>query len=350
MKSAVLKGAGEMEVQEIPRPDPVADEVLIEVKYCGICGSDVEIFETGIFPKSSKYGHQDLTDAEGMILGHEFTGVVKEKGDKVDGWEVGDRVVVNPNSFCRNCHWCENSLYNLCPEVNKKGIGLGSPGGFAEFVIVKDYMLRKLPDNVSFKEGTLTEPFSTPLHAVNISNAGVGDSAVVLGAGTIGLFTVLALNISGVSPIFVSEFEENKRRLAEDYGAELAVNPSDIDITEFLETKTEIGADKVFECIGNPETFKESTEIVKRGGEIYIIGIPGESVEFFPAVWIQKEIGIKTIYGYTHEFDTALNILSKDEFSTDPIISDVVPLDNIVEDGFESKKKSSEKIKVLVKP
>lgn len=350
MKSAVLKGAGEMEVQEIPRPDPVADEVLIEVKYCGICGSDVEIFETGIFPESTKYGHQKLTDAEGMILGHEVTGVVKEKGDKVDGWEVGDRIVVNPNSICGNCYWCKNNQSNLCPEVNKKGIGLGSLGGFAEFVIVKDYMLRKLPDNVSFKKGALTEPLSTPLHTVNISDAGMGDSAIVLGAGTIGLFTVLALNISGASPIFVSEFEENKRRIAENYGAEKSLNPSDREIAEFLEAKTEIGPDKVFDCVGSPKTFKKSTEIVKRGGEIYIIGIPGESVELFPAVWIQKEIGIKTIYGFTDEFETALVILSKDGVNTDPIISDIVPLDNIVEDGFESKKKNSEKIKVLVEP
>lgn len=350
MKSAVLKSAGEMEVQEVPRPDPVKDEVLIEVKYCGICGSDIEIFETGLFPQSTKYGHQELTDAEGMILGHELTGVVKEKGEKVEEWEEGDRVVVNPNSICGSCHWCENGRYNICPEVNKKGIGLGSPGGFAEFVNVKDYMLRKLPDEVSFKEGSLTEPFATPLHAVNVSDAGVLDSAMVLGAGTIGLFTVMALNISGVSTIFVSEFEKNKRRIAEDFGADLTFNPSDKDITEVLEAKTEIGPDKVFDCVGSPETFKKSTEIVKRGGEIYIIGIPGESVELFPAVWIQKEIGIKTIYGFTKEFETALDLLSTEEVNTGPIISDVISLDNIVEDGFESIKESDEKIKLLVKP
>lgn len=350
MKSAVLKGAEEMEVQETPRPNPDADEVLIEVKYCGICGSDIEVFKTGIFPSSTKYGHQELTEAEGMILGHEFTGVVREKGEKVIGWEEGDRVVVNPNFICGNCYWCKNSQYNLCSEVNKKGVGLGSPGGFAEFVTVKDYMLRKLPDNLSFKNGALTEPLSTPIHALNISGAGIGDSAVVLGAGTIGLFTVKALNISGVSTILVSEFKENKRRVAEDFGADLAFNPHDEVVAESVKAETGVGADKVFECVGSSETFSESTEIVKRGGEIYIIGIPGESVESLPAEWIQKEIAIKTIYAYTYEFETALSLLSSDKVNTDPIISNVIPLENIVEDGFESVKEDNGIIKLLVKP
>lgn len=348
MKAAVLKSAGEIEIEERPIPELEEDEVLIEVKYCGICGSDVEVYKNGIYPKITLPGNTQIVEAENVVLGHEFTGRVSETGKKVDNCNEGDRVVVSPLPHCGECFWCRRGEYNLCPQTNTQGIGLSSPGAFAEYVAVKDYMVKELPENLSFKKGALTESFSTPIQAVKNSNAGVGDSIAVLGAGTIGLFTVLSLNISGVSSILVSELSQRKREIAKKIGADLAIDPEEKDIIEAGGDRVKVGFDKVFECVGSSETFNESVRIVRRGGDVILVGIPGGSVETMPVLWIPKGIKIRTVFGYDKEFDTALNFLSSNVANFDLFISDVIPL-NKVEDGFDLLMEKEDKVKILVK-
>ena len=328
MKALVLKEIDKLELKEdFPRPVPSKNEVLIRVKYCGICGSDLEAY---------KYG-KVLTP---LILGHEFSGDIEEIGSNVEGWNIGDRVTAYPGEFCGKCFYCERGDVNLCNRM-LTGLGLSVNGAFAEFVKISADFLSKLPDSVSYEAGALVEPLSVGYHGVKKSGIRKNDTAVVIGAGTIGLSTIQSLKLNDIRNIHVIEPSEFNLNLAIQMGAQKAIRPSRLN---------KVGPDFVFDCAGFPKTYKDAISIIQKGGTIVLLGVHFKSVPISFLQLITKEVNMIGSFGYSHEeFKEIITLLSQDKIQTNLIISKKVKLDDAIEQGFHELLRPDKKAaKILI--
>lgn len=345
MKVPVFTDLKKIEFQEKPKPQIGPEQVLLEVKSCGICGSDVHGYLHGILVPP------------GTVMGHECSGVISEVGANIHEFKVGDRVVAKPMATCGECYWCNKGQYSLCPNAlaNAFGITPENDGAFAPYLHIKypKEMLYKLPENVSFEEGALVEPLATSLHAVRMSKLGVGDNVVILGAGMIGLGVLQFVKIGGAGKIIVLEVSEKKRSLAMETGADIVLNP--LDEGEALREKIfemtgGIGADVVFECAGVPSTFQACGTLVKSGGQVMLVGINDKEVPINPFFLVIWEVEIKGVLGYYNEFDLVIDFLKKKKINTQVLISDTISLDGLVERGFQRLLSSQDLVKILVTP
>ncbi|TFG05184.1 MAG: hypothetical protein EU536_02755 [Promethearchaeota archaeon] len=312
MKALVLKKVGTLElVEDYPDPTPKASEVVVKVKFCGICGSDLEAYQYGMVLMP-------------LVLGHEFSGVIDQVGEKVEGWKQGDRVTAFPGDFCGNCYFCKSGQENICSKI-LAGLGITVNGAIAEYVKLPAKVLCKLPDSVSFKEGALVEPLSVGYHGVQLSNIRPSDTAVVIGAGTIGLATIQALKLLNVENIYISEPSEFNRSLALQMGARTVGNLARIN---------KIGPDFVFDCAGFPETYKNDLTIVRKGGTVMLLGVHFEPVSIPFLQLIVKEVTLKGSFGYSFkEFKEVLRGLAEKKFQTDLMFKSV-KLETAIE-GFK---------------
>ncbi|MHA1229672.1 MAG: zinc-dependent alcohol dehydrogenase [Candidatus Helarchaeota archaeon] len=335
MKGIYFKAPREVEYRtDLKKPEIKPDEVLVKVKYCGICGSDIESYETGALM---------LT---GIILGHEFSGEVVEVGNKVKKVKIGDRVTANPNLPCGRCYWCEHNLENMCKD--SYGLGLTHNGALAEYIAVKSERIHILPDSISFEEGALIEPLSVAVYAVQESGIKLGENAVVLGAGTIGLLTTHVLNAIGASKIIVIEPMESKQKKAMEMGADIILDPKKW--TKISRYTNKVGADHVFDCVAIPETINNTLKIVKKGGKITFIGIHVEpfQIEGFLQL-ILKNISIRGVFAYNQDtFKTAINLLEKNKLNIKPIITKIAKLEDVPELFEILSKPIHDEIKVLI--
>jgi (R,R)-butanediol dehydrogenase/meso-butanediol dehydrogenase/diacetyl reductase len=331
MKAAVLVGLRRIEFQDKPKPVIKSGEVLVKVEYCGICGSDVHGYLNGI------------VIPVGTVMGHEFSGVVAEVGKEVYGVHPGDRVVVKASAPCRSCYWCRRGQYSICPKRRENILGLSpdNDGAYAEYVRIRypGQMLLKLPSGLAFKEAALVEPLAVALHGVQSSRFEIGDCALIIGAGMIGLGVLQFLKLQGMSKIIVTEISEKKRLVARELGADVVLNP--ISEGEHLRDRIfdftgGIGADVVFDCAGVPPAFQTSISCVKSGGQVLIIGV-------------YDQIELKGVFGSYSQFSDVINLLDQKKLNTDLLISNVILAKDLVEKGFESLVASKDLIKILVK-
>jgi threonine dehydrogenase-like Zn-dependent dehydrogenase len=335
MKAAFLKGPKNMIVRDVDEPKPKPDQVIVKVKYCGICGSDLHAYESGIYSG---------------ILGHEFSGEVESLGESVKGWKTGDRVTANANIFDGTCYYCKRGETNLC--MSLLGIGVTAPGAFAERVPVRHDLLRKLPDGVSFEEGALVEPISTPLRAVRYS-VRFADTVLVTGAGPIGLFALECSRIGGATKVHVSEISAGRREAAKKLGADNVYDPTKVRLErEMVQLTGGIGPDVVIETTAKPDVIRSAESMVRKDGIVMIVGLcPVDVPTNYIGVAVH-ETQIKGIYNYSVEdFDLALKLIEKRQLDVGPIISDKIGLSEIVGKGFEELLKPEEDhIKILVDP
>ncbi|MEJ2249185.1 MAG: alcohol dehydrogenase catalytic domain-containing protein [Candidatus Lokiarchaeota archaeon] len=334
MKGVFFEGKHKMVVKDdFPKPKIKEDEVLVKVKYCGICGSDVESYITAGL------------ETPGIIIGHEFSGEIVEVGEKVKGWKLGDKVSANPAIPCGKCYWCEHNLENMCKWTSS--IGTSFNGAMAEYINVKAERLIKLPDSVSLKEAAALEPLAVALYAVQASGFKVGKNVTIIGAGTIGLLTLQILNAAGASDIYVIEPVEAKKSLALKLGASKVYPPEKAN--KINRDTDKVGPDFIFDCVGVPESFMTSLNLAKRGGEITVIGI---HVEFFEMKGFMslmlKNLTMRGVYGYTQDnFKEALKLITKQKIDLNAIITRVVSLENVPA-VFDELSKYHNDIKVLV--
>ncbi|MBW1712644.1 MAG: alcohol dehydrogenase catalytic domain-containing protein, partial [Deltaproteobacteria bacterium] len=253
MKSALLTGKGRLEIIDGPRPRPRADEVLVRVHYCGICGSDVHIFRQG--------------RPEPLVLGHEFSGEIAELGSKVEGWQPGQRVAVLPGAPCGQCAWCAQGQPQLCQfSLPPKGYGLGErAGALAEYIAVSASSLHRLPPGLASREAALAEPLSVVLHAVGLSRFRAGHRVLVLGCGTIGLLTVLVLSLSGAGLIMASDPMASKRQKALSLGAGQAHHPAELSFEFIQEQVGPTGPEVIFECVGVGQSLNAAFACAPKG-------------------------------------------------------------------------------------
>lgn len=319
--------------EDLPKPEINPDEVLIKVKKCGICGSDIGSYLTGAM------------ESQQIILGHEFSGEIVELGEKVKKLKVGDRVTANPNVPCLDCYYCNHGLENMCIFYT---IGVTHDGALSEFVKVRADRIHKLPDSVSFEEAALVEPLSNGVQAVRMSGLRVGDNAAVFGAGPIGLVTILALKAAGASYIYVIEPIEAKQKMALELGADEVFDPKRW--SKIIKLTNKIGPDYVFDCVGIPETIMTSMQLVKMGGTIIIIGMHPETFEMKGFLqFMTKNLTMKGMYLVDQEsFSTAIRLIEQKKVDVLPLITKQITLDAVPEEIENLSKGLHDDIKILV--
>lgn len=343
MKSPVLVGKKKIEFQDKAVPGILPGEVLVKVEYCGICGSDFHAYETGtLYPM-------------GTVMGHEFSGVVAEVGDQIVSFRPGDPVAVKPAASCLNCHWCGLGKYSLCPIRRGTIIGINAEndGAFAEYVRIRypDQMLFNLPPNVSFEQAALAEPLSIAFHSVRLSHFKAGDRVLIIGGGAIGLGILQRLKAGGAGKIILLELSDKKSSIAENLGADIVLNPKSEGggLKDHVLSLTDgIGPDIVFECAGVPATFQAATDCVKSGGQILLIGLQEEIIPFDAFALLHREVEIKGVLGSYDEYGDVLDYLNNGRINTDAMISDIIPLDDLIVRGFARLSEEKDLVKVLV--
>lgn len=335
MKAAVFKEKGLLAIEEIPVPVAGPGEVVIRVTYCGICGSDVRLLSEGFFPT-------------GLVIGHEFCGTIHEIGPTVEGWSVGDRVTVMPSVKCGECRFCQSGEWHHCVDLKFLGVNEGMPGAFAEYVMANASMLHRLPDEVNDEEAANIEPCAVSLRAVNRSGIRIGDSVVIFGAGSIGLFVLQIARLAGASAIYVVEPAPSRSQAASILGADEVFDPSSTNIHGEIANLTGGGVDVAFMCSAAPSVLQQAVDTVKCQGKVVIVGA-GLSANVIPETWMWKEIEVKGSFAYLDEFPLALDLFKQGKIKVEGMISDVIPLEK-VQQVLQDLAQPTSQIKVLVQP
>ena len=336
MKAAVFRGAGHVEVTDVPTPEPRAEEALVQVHYCGICGSDLEAYQTGMYEA-------------GLVLGHEFAGEVVAVGEQVRGWAVGDRVTADNVLPCGRCWFCRQGRAALCQEMLSPGITLD--GGMAEYVRLPVCLLHRLPEEVSTRQGALVEPLTIALHAVRSSALRPGDCALVLGAGPIGLLTVQCALLAGARQVLVTEVNSKRAALAWRLGAAEVLHPQQDNLAVETAASTDgLGPDVAFVCTAAPSAYEDALTAVRSGGQVFVLGLCVEAVPTDFMSLVLRELDIRGGYLGHGSFPAALDYLAQGRVRVEPLISHEIGLEDVVERGFEELLKlDTEAIKVLVR-
>lgn len=330
-----------VELRDMPEPIPEPDEVKIEVKAAGICGSDIHIYHNNI----------QLPVRPPVIIGHEFSGVVVEIGSSVSRWKPGDRVTSETSAYvCGECINCKTGNYNVCAE--KRLIGYWFNGAFAKYCVVPSRLVHRLPDNVNFHAGALCEPLACCVNGVlEKTTISPGDVVVISGPGAIGLLSLQLAKAEGSFIVLCGTGADKERlELGRRLGADVTVNVEEETPMEVISQLTDrAGADVFIECSGSPNAVRTGLQIVRRGGHYTQIGLIGRAFELDFDTIAYKELTAKGSLGQRWTaWRRGLKLLSKGLVKTEPLISDVLPLDQW-KTGFR-KMENKEGIKILLEP
>ena len=322
MKVAVMNGIGEMGYTERPIPVPQDNEVLVKLEYVGICGSDMHYYETG------RIG--DYVVEPPFVLGHEPGGVVVEVGKDVTHLKAGDRVALEPGKTCGKCKFCREGQYNLCPDV----VFFATPpvdGVFQEYVAHEANLCFKLPDGVSTLEGALIEPLAVGFHAANQGGAHAGQTAVVMGAGCIGLVSMMALKAEGVSRVYVVDVMAKRLEKALELGADGVINGKEEDAVAAVRRLTGgAGCDLVIETAGTEITTRQAVHMTKKGSTIVLVGYSKSGEITLPmSLALDKELTFKTVFRYRHIYPMAIDAVAAGRVNLKGIVTDVFDFDDI---------------------
>lgn len=320
MKVAVMNGIGKMGFVERDIPKAKDNEVLVKLEYVGICGSDLHYYETGAIG--------DYVVEPPFVLGHEPGGTVVEVGRNVTHLKVGDRVALEPGKTCGHCKFCREGNYNLCPDV----IFFATPpvdGVFQEYVAHEADLCFKLPENVSTLEGALIEPLAVGFHAAIQGDAHLGQKAVVMGAGCIGLVSMMALKARGVSEVYVVDIMEKRLEKAMELGATGVINGAKEDVLERVKELTGgEGMDLVVETAGTEITTRQAIHMARKGSNIVLVGYSKSGEMTLPmSLVLDKELTFKTVFRYRHIYPMAIDAVASGKVNLKGIVTDVFSLD-----------------------
>ncbi|MEK3643940.1 MULTISPECIES: zinc-dependent alcohol dehydrogenase [unclassified Aeribacillus] len=336
MKVGTYVGPMQVEMTEREIPVPKEDEALIKVSYGGICGTDMMIYH-GLHPRAKAP----------LIMGHEFSGVVAEVGEN-QHVKKGDKVAIEPLLSCGICEACRNGQMNVCRTL--RYIGIDKDGGFAEYVAIPINRLRILPESVTEKEAAMLEPLAVAIHTVRRSRLKVGDTIAILGAGPIGLLIGIIAEHAGAGKIFISDVSSMRLQVAQDLGFE-AIDARNSDIVQVVKDYTNgVGADVVFEVAGTQITANQMIDCIKFQGEIMVVSVYKNPPTVQLANMHFREISLKTTRCYSPEdFTKAIELLEQNKINLDPLVSHVLPLEEIKK-GFELMKNPDQSLKILFRP
>nr|WP_315025236.1 NAD(P)-dependent alcohol dehydrogenase [uncultured Aminipila sp.] len=326
-RAAYMTELNKMEIREIPVPETGEQDVLVKLEYVGICGSDVHYFHDG---RCGDF----VVDGE-FMLGHECAGTVVKVGSGVTKLTVGDKVALEPGITCGQCEFCKSGRYNLCPDVQF----LATPpvqGCYENYIAFPENMCFKLPENISTKEGALVEPLSVGMHAASQGQISLGDHVIILGAGCIGLVTLLACKAYGATDITVVDVIPKRLEYAKKLGATRVLNGKDVDvITEIEKLTNGMGLEKVIETAGSPVTIAQTPYLVKNGGTIVLVGLAAQSeINFDFGKIMAKEAKIESVFRYRNVYPKAIAAMADGIIDVSGIITHEFDFDDIQE-AFE---------------
>jgi len=338
MKVAMYYHQQDIRIEEMPIPEIGNDEILVEMKTCGVCGSDL----MGWYLKSRVP----------LVLGHEPAGVIAKRGSMVKGFSVGDRVFVHHHVACLTCNYCMHKDYTLCEQFHKTNI---EPGGFAEYFRVPAPNVQidtlKIPEVLLFEEATLIEPVGCCIRALRKSGIQTGDCIAIIGAGTTGIIHAALSRVFGAVKTIVSDLIDYRLRTAEKFGADITVNPENEDLAEVVNAETEgIGADIVIVTAPSIEAYKVGLRVCRKGGKLCVFAPtnPGEYLQISPKELFFSEIQIIPSYSTSHvETRMALELLKSERINVNELITHRFRLVEAAE-AFKTALENKESLKVMV--
>lgn len=342
MKVCAMIGKRQLEWQEWEIPRPGKGELQIKLEYVGICGSDLHFYSDGRLANWVPDGP--------LVLGHEPGGIVTEIGEGVEGFQIGDRVALEPGVPCGECEECRKGHYNLCPHVRFMAIPKEKDGVFAEYCTHSASMCYKLPENVDTMEGALIEPLAVGMHACELSNAKIGQTAIVLGCGCIGLVTIMSLKARGVSEIYAVDVLDKRLEKAKEVGAVRVFHGAREDIEAFAKTLPGGGADLVYECAGNRRTTLQTCRLIKRAGKVTLVGVSPEPVlELDIATLNAMEGVIYSVYRYRNLYPTAIAAVAAGSIPLKSVVSHVFDFKDCIDGINYSLDHKEDVIKGVIK-
>ncbi|WP_442589408.1 2,3-butanediol dehydrogenase [Pedobacter sp. AW31-3R] len=346
MKAARWYAAKDIRVEDAPIPVAEARQVKIEVQYAGICGSDLHEYSHGpmLIPKDKPYplnGHIGVT-----TLGHEFSGIVTEVGAEVKHIQVGDRVVVEPLFRNPDSAFITTGEYNLSEPLGF--VGLTSNGGFAKYVVVEDYMVHQMPDEMTFKQGALVEPAAVAVYAVKSSGLKLGQTCVIFGAGPIGLLCVQAAIANGATKVVVVDVADKRLEKAMEIGATAVVNGKEENVVAQVRELTGGGADVFIDAAGVQATYEAGIASLKNGGTALLVALFGKPVTTNAFDQVVREITIKGTIAYRNIFPEVMQLIATGRMPVEKLVTGNIELDDIVAEGFDALLGNPTHVKILV--
>ena len=322
MKSAVFYGKHDLRVEEHEMPKVGPKDVQIQVKACGVCGTDVHIYE-------GDKGAAEVTPP--TILGHEFSGVIAEVGSEVTNYKAGDRVCIDPNCYCGACEPCRNGVVHYCEHMI--GYGTTVNGGFAEYCAVNERQVYKLGDNTSFEQGAMTEPVACCLHGMDMCEIRPGHQVVVIGGGMIGLLMLQLSRLAGAAKVALLEPVESKREVGKKLGADICIDPIHEDVKARLKEEGMTWVNTVIECVGRPSTIEQAIDIAGNKAVVMMFGLtkPDETISVKPFEIFRKELVLKASYINPYTQKRALDLIDSGRLDVSSMVYEVADLDELAD-------------------
>lgn len=314
MKALLLKEYKQIELTDVPEPVIGPDDVLVRVHACGICGSDIH-----------GYDGSSGRRIPPLVMGHEAAGVIEAAGDAVADFKVGDRVTFDSTISCGRCHFCRRGQVNLCDNRRVLGVSCGEyrqHGAFAELVAVPQNVVYRLPDDLPFESAALIEAVSIAVHAASITRVSLGDTAVVIGSGMIGLLAIQAIRLRGAARVIATDVEESRLEVARQLGADITLNAREVDIpAEVARLTGGRGADAALEVVGHTQTVNDAIAAVRKGGAVTLVGNLSPKVEFPLQSVVTREITVQGSCASQGEYPECIRLLETGAIRVEPLIT-----------------------------
>jgi L-iditol 2-dehydrogenase len=343
MKALVLKEYNKLVLEEVPAPSPADDEVLVAVKACGICGSDVHGLDGSTGRRRPP-----------IIMGHEAAGVIAGLGGGVTGWAPGDPVTFDSTIYCGQCDYCREGRINLCDRRRVLGVSCEDyrqHGAFAEFVTVPQRILYRLPEGLPFEHAALVEPFAIALHAIRRATPGLNDTVVVVGAGMIGLALVQALSHTGCGKLVAIDVAADRLARASQSGATDTIDSSKENPAKRISELTRgRGADIAFEAVGVAPTVDLTLRCLRKGGNAVLVGNVAPTVEFLLQIAVTRELTLHGSCASRGDYPACLAMLDRGQLKAQPLISATAPLKEGADWFKRLHSKEPGLLKVVLKP
>ena len=343
MKAMLLTQYNHMEVTEVDEPVVGHDDVLIQIEACGICGSDIHGFDGSTGRRIPP-----------LVMGHEAAGMVVRTGEGVEDLEAGDRVTFDSMVSCGDCHFCGKGQANLCENRMVLGVSCGAyrrHGAFAERISVPRRIVYRIPENLSFEHAALVEAVSVAVHATAITPVHLGDTAVVVGAGMIGLLTLQAVRAAGASQVIAVDLNDKRLQVARDLGADVGLRSDQCDVAaEVAQLTHGRGADVAFEVVGATPTIQIAIESVRKGGSVTLIGNVSPTIELPLQSVVTREISLRGTCGCNGEYPQCIDMMARGIIDVAPLITSRISMAQGPEWFKRLHAGAPDQMKVVVQP
>jgi L-iditol 2-dehydrogenase len=342
MKALVLEDYLKLNYEEVPTPEPGTREVLVAVKACGICGSDVHGMDGSTGRRRPP-----------IIMGHEAAGVIAAVGGGANGWKEGDRVTFDSTVFCGVCEFCRRGEINLCDQRRVLGVSCEDyrrNGAFADYVVVPNHILHRMPPAVPFEHAALIEPFAIAFHALHRSPVALNDTAVVVGCGMIGLAVIQVARLAGFGRIIAADVAPEKLAMAAKLGATDTVDSRKDPLEEIMRLTRGVGADRSFEAVGISATIELAVRCVRKGGAVTLIGNVAPKIELPLQIVVTRELDLQGSCASAGEYPACIDMMARGSIDPASLLSAVAPLSEGAGWFDRLYRKEPGLLKVILKP